>query len=367
MELLTVSLFLYTGNAVILPFGILLLLIPIISIPVNLYLRKKLQVSVEAVGSLHKGDSGNITVIFENRAVFPVLRLSFEVLAVNQLNGMESRQRFMTYVRSGKRQNINMQLHGDYCGRIRISTEKIKIFDCFGLVGFKVKNEAVAHMTVQADTFDQNISIIPNPNGADDSDLYSQEKAGNDMSETFQIREYVQGDSPRQIHWKLSNKFDRLIVKDPSMPIVRSVLVFWERTGESGDPELIDAQAEAVISLCRNLQEQSVQFTIGWNDTDRNLCILKEIQNLDELVGFMPRILRATGAKAGVSGAHLLSANLMKIPAHIVYIAEQPQNEITELYNHSRVTVLACGGYDSDNAVIFDAKNYIQQLSQLEI
>lgn len=347
-------------------FGVLLA-VPLISIPINLYVRKKLQVTIDANGVLHKGDSGNIAVVVDNPTVFPVFRIKFVLAAQNQLNGQISKSTVLTYVRGGRQQCINQSLSCDYCGRIRVNTEKIRIYDCFGLIGFKVNAEPVGHLTVQADTFEQDIRIIPNPNSTDDSDIYSAEKPGSDMSETFQIREYVQGDSPRQIHWKLSNKFDRLIVRDPSLPIVRSVLVFWERTGESGDPEITDAQAETVISLCRNLQEQSVQFTIGWNDTDRNLCILREIQSLDELVGFMPRILRATGTKEGVSGAYLLQSALGKIPTHIIYVAENPQSEIVELLRHSRVTSLVCGENALENSYIFDSKNYIQQLSVLEI
>ncbi|MFR7744089.1 MAG: DUF58 domain-containing protein [Acutalibacteraceae bacterium] len=52
----------------------------------------------------------------------------------------------------------------------------------------------------------------------------------------FQIRDYVPGDSQRQIHWKLSHKYDKLIVKDPSLPITRSAAVFWERTEETPLP-----------------------------------------------------------------------------------------------------------------------------------
>ena len=81
-------------------------------------------------------------------------------------------------------------------------------------------------------------NLIPNPDSQEDSDSYSQERPGADLTETFQIREYVPGDSMRQIHWKLSGKFDRLIVRDPALPITRNVLVFWERTGS---PEVSNA------------------------------------------------------------------------------------------------------------------------------
>lgn len=105
--------------------------------------------------------------------------------------------------------------------------------------------------------------------------------------------------------------------------------MFWERTGETGDPKSIDAQAEVVISLCRSLAEEKIPFTIGWNDTDRNLCILYEIRDMDTLIGVMPRLLRATGVREGVSGAALLmQTGSQALCAHMAYIAREPGEEL---------------------------------------
>ena len=54
-----------------------------------------------------------------------------------------------------------------------------------------------------------------------DSNDYAPGKRGSDHSEVFQLRPYEQGDSLKQVHWKASCKFDDLIVRDASFPIVR--------------------------------------------------------------------------------------------------------------------------------------------------
>ena len=43
---------------------------------------------------------------------------------------------------------------------------------------------------------------------------YSGSRPGDDPGETFDIREYREGDSIRQIHWKLTGKMDRLIIRE---------------------------------------------------------------------------------------------------------------------------------------------------------
>ena len=42
--------------------------------------------------------------------------------------------------------------------------------------------------------------------GAPKSEGMMQNRKGNDLSEIFDIREYVPGDDIRSIHWKLSSK-----------------------------------------------------------------------------------------------------------------------------------------------------------------
>lgn len=368
LEGLLIWFFLDCGSGIALALSVLMVLIPLISLPVNLYLKKQLKITIEAAVSQRKGDEGTITVMVWNPTPFPALRIRYDVVVRNQLNREKHSQKIMTYALSKKKQKNTLRVGSEYCGRIRIAVPKVTLYDCFGLIGIRYNCESVTHMTVQPDTFETAVILVPNPSSTDDSELYSQDRPGMDLTETYQIREYVPGDSIRQIHWKLSNKFDKLIVRDPGLPITRNVLVFWERTGESGDPDIIDAQAEVLISLCRSLIDSGIQFTIGWNDTDRNYCITHEIRDMDELVGVIPRLLRATGAQDTASGAALLIQTRPEaLCAHMVYIAEEPQNEVMEMQRYGHVTMLVCGEEAPEGAIVFNEEDYAQQLTQIEI
>ena len=368
LEGILIWFFLYFGSGAALAFAVLMVLIPLISMPVNLYVKRQLQISIDSAVSLRKGDPGSIAVTVDNPTLFPALRICCDVVVQNQLNREKHCQRLMTYALPCKMQKSELRLASEYCGRLRIWVPRVMLYDCFGLIGVRCNCEAIAHMTVQPDIFAPTVTLGQNLSSVDDSDLYSQERPGVDLTETYQIREYIPGDSIRQIHWKLSNKFDKMIVRDPGLPITRNVLVFWERTGESGDPDIIDAQAEVVISLCRSLMDNSIQFTLGWNDTDRNLCVLHSLKDMDDLVAIIPRLLRATGAKDGVSGASLLLQTKMEaLCSHMVYIAEEPQSEVAEMQRYGHVSVLAYGGAAPEGSVLFDDMDYVQQLSQIEI
>ena len=368
IEVICLAFFGWFGSSVALALAVALVLIPLGSIPVNLYIRKNLGISLRADANVRKGAGGSFALVLNNPTPFPAMRVRCNLLTQNQLNRECETVHVMTWMPPKKQNEAAFTTGSDYCGRIRISVQQIVLYDCFGLIGIRCKSNVVAHMTVQPDTFESNITLIPTPHSSEDSDVYSQDRPGSDLTETYQIREYVPGDSPRQIHWKLSNKFDKLIVRDPALPISRNVLVFWERTGESGNREIIDAQAETVVSVCKGLLDNGIQFAIGWNDTDRNLCILHEIRGMDELVGIIPRLMRATGVKEGVSGAGLLmQSRADALCSHMVYIAEEPQSEVMEMQQFGHVSMLLCGKTAMDGAILFDPEHYEKQLSQIDL
>ena len=213
---------------------------------------------------------------------------------------------------------------------------------------------------MQPDTFLQTLMLSPAAAHIDDTEDYSNERPGYDLSEMFQIRDYVPGDSQRQVHWKLSHKYGKLIVKDPSLPITRSAAVFWERTEENPMCERTDAEAEIVVSVCRNLLSQSVQFTVGWNEGNTGRCVFQQIRDMDDLIGLLPRLFTAKAA-TGVSGASLL---LQEVPAgswsHLIYVSGEQQAETEQLSSIGRLTALICGER-------FNEKDYAAQLSELEL
>jgi len=368
LEVLLVGMFFYLGSKAAFAFAIIMIAIPLCSVMGNLYVRNRIRTSIAVQPNLRKGNSGEFVLTFENPTLIPVFHLQCKVRVENQLNREWQMLKVQTWLPAKKEQKIVLQAGSNYCGRLKIWMDKVSVCDCFGLIGINCKPEESAYMTVQPDTYETVVMMTTNVNHMDDSEVYSQERPGSDLTETYQIREYVPGDSPRQIHWKLSGKFDRLIVKDPALPIIRNVLVFWERTGESDDYEMIDAQAEIIVSLCKALLEQSIQFTVGWNDTDRNLCILHEISNTEELVGIIPKLMRATGKKEGYSGADLLlQTGGYALCGHMIYLAQEPQCGVEEWKRYGNVTVLSGSDTASTGTLIFDSANYKEQLSQIEL
>lgn len=353
-----------SGASFILAVG--LVLIPLISIPVNLYIRNHLRLELSADGSLQKDAEGTLTVRLTNPTVFPATvrcRLSLR----NMLNGAVARHCIECLAPKGTTE-MTAELGSSHCGRLCVSAQKLRLYDCFGVIGIPVNCGAKCHATVQPQGFACSVTLNDLMGGAADSDLYSQMRPGWDLTEIFQLRDYVPGDSPRQIHLKLSGKFDRLIVRDPGLPVIQDVLLFWERSGDSSEADIIDAQAEVLYSIATALLEQSVQFRLGWNDTTENRCVILEIADLDDLIGALPRLLSAAGSTTGDSGAGmLLQSRPESLCSHMVYLGCSPAPEVLQWQGHGNVTVLTCSDTAFDGAVHFDETDYSAQLNMLEL
>ena len=136
-------------------------------------------------------------------------------------------------------------------------------------------------------------------------------RRGEDRSEVYQLREYRPGDDIRQIHWKLSSKLDRMIVRDPGLPLERSVLLLWERRGTpaaqesdallvfwdkrtGGNPQQMDALAEVVSSAGMALLQSGVPYTLCW--TDRDDLQVQDISEENQLLQAIPALVKTRGS-----------------------------------------------------------------------
>ena len=211
-----------TASAIALGLAACLILLPLLLLPINLRAAKKLKLTAKLPVNLRKGESGTAELTVQNPTIFPICRLSCRVRLENQLNGETQIVETSCGVWPRGEQTMRLALQSPWCGRIRITVESAKLYDCFGLVGIRANFDAHGACVVQPDTFLQTLVLSPAAAHIDDTEDYSNERPGYGLSEMFQIRDYVPGDSQRQIHWKLSHKYGKLIVKDPSLPITRS-------------------------------------------------------------------------------------------------------------------------------------------------
>lgn len=346
-----------------------LLLLPLVQLALDMHCRKAVRAVMEAPANAGKNEPFRVVIRLENASRLPVLAAGCGFTVKNLLTGASERVVRRTAILPRGQSEVVLELSSDCCGRIRTELTSLRLYDCFWLIPVRCRAEAHASVTVQPDTFPMEVRVLANVNSPEESEVYSQERPGSDLTETFQIRDYREGDSIRQIHWKLSTKYDRLISRDPSLPITRSVMVFWDRRVEEISRARQDAQAEVLVSLCRALLAADVQFTLAWNESGR--CVLQRAAELDDLIALLPRLLSAGACTDGPDGAELYCrTETGSAFAHVVYVAEAAPAALEQMTDGA-VTALICADAAAapERAACrcFTAESYAETLTELTI
>lgn len=364
------ALTLLTGNAAAAALTLALLLLPLLALGCDLAAARRVRCTLQAPVNLQKNAQGTLRLTLQNGSRIPVCQAVCRITVQNLLTGETALLRAECGLLPRRERTVELMLCAEHSGRLRVRVERVRLYDAFGLIGVRASAGTSAGVTVQPDTFAQTLIISPAAAPNLDAEQYAPDRPGSDLTEPYQIRDYVPGDSRRQILWKLSGKYDRLLVKDASLPVQQDILVFWERTEASPDAVRTDAQAEVLVTLCRSLLSQGAPFTLAWNEAGGACCVSFVLRELDDVIGVLPRLLSAA-AVTGAPGYTLLAqAEELPAAAHLVYITNDTAPDTaaqTALRRFGTLRILYCGDEPTPDGVHFDAAQYARQLETLTI
>ena len=297
-------------------------------------------------------------IVLENKSAFPIFKAICEISVKNNLTGEENRMNIALSAPPKGKTEGEFCISSEFCGYITAKIERVFLTDIFGIFPLEAKNfsSSKGKTTVLPETFESVIvfnGILPVP---EDSESYAPDKRGNDYSETFQIREYAPGDSIRQIHWKLSEKLDKTIVRDASLPIAKNIMLFWDKT--AGSAKEIDAMAEVCSSAAESLLKSGYEFMLGFSE--KNKSEFAEIKTEEELLEAIPRMIKFGGEKSEEG-----FENAFEHFGKVIYVAKEPPEN---LFEKEGVSLLICDkSATGANITVFGAESYAEDLEFLEL
>lgn len=251
-------------------------------------------------------------------------------------------------------------LESKFCGCIVTNINFLKVYDVFGLFGVKLKAPLAVETIVLPDTFSPQLSISAHLVKDVEADEYAQTKAGNDPSETFSIREYHPGDNLGRIHWKLTEKFDQILIREAGLPIRHSFLILLETSILSEtmqDAKIDDALLEITMSLCQKMTEKEIVYEIGWQDYYTKSFFRCRISNLDELSGMMNKLMHTHYQQSDLDAMSYFSENCSETNfEHILYISRFFWEKFEQFDLESHVTAVICTS-DMNIAETTETKN----------
>lgn len=228
-----------------------------------------------------------------------------------------------------------------HCGAVRVRVRRAVLTGLTGLCFCRVPTDAAAQLTVLPNTFSTELLLHIDPTRSDDSDD-APDRRGSDLTEPYALREYQAGDSLRQIHRKLSEKLDRWIVREGSAPAARSLLLLWDK---GGDPDALDAQAEALFSVCQALGREGLRFTLGWTAAD-GLRMVDAVPDAEALFEVLALPLRDAAPEEDILAAALHTHGALHFGKTVCLCAAV--SPVLEALTGAETTVLLCGTAAAD-------------------
>ena len=365
--LLTALLYFFENNA-----GTLCLLVGSIFLPLLglLPLFGRVSAAISAPDACTAGQQLRGTVCLKNAGLLPLPAVRLRVECCNLRTGEAHVQMLSVSLLPKESRRLAFGLDCPHCGTVCLRVTQLTLSDLLGMAQRSCPTAASAETQVLPELFHPEVVLADTLAALPDSDCYSAERPGNDPGETFAIREYVPGDAPRRIHWKLSEKIDRLMVRDFGLPVVNEVLLLFETAGEA-DAAAQDAMTVVFASLSAALRACGCAHEVGWAAQDgfRSQTVASE----EDFDGMLHALLRLPPEKSGSVAKAFAQAGAGRSFAHIAVVAPQIPTGLRELHSGNRVSVLLCGqgveGLQPDGTrlICFDSADYAQRLCRVEV
>ena len=267
----------------------LYIFLPIASILLSLFTRNRVTLKLQIPSGLEQGQTGDIILEAENLSRFAIPRVVARVSISNYLTGttVEHRSEFPAAGRSVNRKTIHMV--DAEIGRVDVVVTDLYITDALLLARFHVQANQHGSFLVEPPDIPVSILMGEATELEGSSQKYSDTESGHDVSETFDHRTYEPGDSIRSIHWKLSSKYDDLIVREYGKPVEYSVVLLAELAESSS--AALESCVGYTVGISRCLLENGLLHTIAWYDAGADEYCSFNITNFETMESAILRMI----------------------------------------------------------------------------
>ena len=167
----------------------------------------------------------------------------------------------------------------EHCGGIRMEVHRLRICDYLGIFAFPVRNSKPQIMVVRPDP----IPMDDMPDLTHHIPRAFRPKHGGGFAENHELRLYRPGDSLNQVHWKLTAKTGKLILREPMEPVRERLVLTMDLNGN------IDRKCGNLLWLSRTLLEQDMIHEIRCLTADG--ILIHPVTNENELTSAMDDLL----------------------------------------------------------------------------
>lgn len=359
------ALWLFENNAATLSLLLASALLPLLSVAAARRRQRDVRLTLSVPGAAIRGGALHAVLSVEHIGVFS--RAAGRVICENRLTLERAETAFSFSPRLSGRGALTLAADASRCGTLRLRAE-VWTEDLFGLWRSEAAPCGEEFVTVEPELFLPRVSLAENTTVITDGEHYSQARPGGDPSETFAIREYLPGDPIRQIHWKLSQKTDELMLRELGLPVVNQTLLVFRNTRSERErlsPEAADAMAEVFLSVSHALVNDGLAHTAAFAENGR--YVLTEVQTEVDFRSLEARFLTLGWEPEDGALTRLLSETPY---AHVAVVSAALPPDAEACCRGNRVTVLVpspCAAVPGIHVLPFTPALFREELRQIEL
>ena len=298
-----------------------LLILPLISFIYCLYIKSGLKLSASAINPVYdKGMVIPVKINIVNRSFIPLVRADLIISTKNNFSEVCQLSTITTSLSAKENKELNINLSSAYCGKLSLSVFEVRVYDMLLLYRVKLKSNLTVRTSVLPDIYDKEAEYGSSYLDQLEGDTYSHYRSGDDPSEIFDIREYSEGDRYRRIHWKLSFKLSRLMVKEYSSPLDETLTILIDLCVTDMDNYLpaIDEILIEAASFSSSLIISGTLHRICWYDKYKDELMSVKVAYEEDLYEALGGIFSAGVYRGRPLG--LFSLDLFRRKASHVYM-----------------------------------------------
>lgn len=285
--------YLFTLRAVYAAIVCICALVPLVSGLILLFCRR-ISIQISLPDSTAKNERFEAKLLLRGRGPVSAMPMRVKGTVSNLLTGEITPFTIEEFSPIHHGREAFLTLECPRCGKLSVDVMQVQVYDLLGIFRKKCAVGAHASMLVLPNTFEPKVDLSVPDMPDIESDEYSAIRPGDDPSELFGIREYREGDLLKSIHWKLSEKYDRTVVKEMSLPVAQSILLLLDNCPtEEIHPDKADLACEALLSVSQTLADLNVAHRVGWFARETGMMQMSDIASLDDLFGEQALILAA--------------------------------------------------------------------------
>lgn len=159
-----------------------------------------------------------------------------------------------------KGNNAGFDLLFEHCGGRNLVISEYYQYDCLNLFWIKKRCNYQIPITIYPKKNEFDYKIYQRYLPKDDQEVYAVNQKGDDPTEIYDIHKYQEGDSLKNIHWKLSAKYSSILVKDNALAVSEIINLHCVFDNDDNHNDLVFSYLEG---FCEYLLNKGFNFILS--------------------------------------------------------------------------------------------------------